>query len=136
MNLEAISQIAFTETFSLPADLDADRIAPVDRVITRLESLCGAEMQRHLDGDLIFRAGMTLRQRGAARCGAPIEACCMVIGIGDREATFSVEARIGARIVVDADLRFVVVGRGVGVHRAALSSGTHGGLREVEAITV
>lgn len=129
MNLEAVSQITFSEFLSVPATRTIDRVsakspfgalyAPRAAAVlctaylaAHLEGLCIEELRRYVaEEDLILGAALNVRQCNPARAGEAIEVRGVVIGIGDHEATFSVEARTGQHIVADGEIRLVAVSR-------------------------
>lgn len=143
MKLEAISQITFSEMLTVPGTQTADRVfaalpfgmrcAPrmasvwcTAFLTAHLESLCIGELHPYLteDEDLVVGAALRLRHCSPAGTGDRVELRGMVVGIGDHEASFSVEARVGLRVVAEGEIRFVTVSRADFMSRLAIAGPT------------
>ena len=126
----AVSQILFSETYTVPAEQTAQRMFGVlphgksyaDRLVNAMangylfavvESICAREMQAHLDHneETIVVSSMQCQHR------APIPPGALVTSrwVGDRhrrsEATFWVRASDEQEIVCEGEIRFAIVKR-------------------------
>jgi len=130
MNHCAISQLFFRETYMVPAEQTAQclfRGLPhghsyanrmIDAMATGylvalLESICVREMQIHLDQEEETVVGSSVRCRHNAPIppGALLTINGWVVGIGDHEATFWVQASDEQEVVCEGEIRFAVVHR-------------------------
>lgn len=130
MNHCEISQLFFRETYTVPADQTVQRLfrglphghGYADRMVdamatgyfvAELESICVREMQMHLDQEEETVVGSSVR----CRHGAPIPPGALltingwVIGIGDHEATFWVQASDEHELVCEGRIGLSVVRR-------------------------
>lgn len=125
-----ISQIFFSETYVVPVEQTAQnlfRSLPhgknyADRLINAmatgylvavLESICTREMQMHLnhDEETVVGSSVQCQHRAPIPPGAIIKVDGWVIGIGDHEATFWVQASDEQEVVCEGQIRFAVVER-------------------------
>ncbi len=125
-----VSQIFFSETYVVPAEYTAQtlfRLLPhgkayADRMVKAmatgylvavLESICVREMQPHLDHaeETVVGTSVQCQHRAPIPPGALIKIDGWVIGIGDDEATFWVQASDEQEIVCEGKIRLVAVRR-------------------------
>jgi predicted thioesterase len=130
MNLEIVSQVSFTTSFSVaPAHTAsayfaglphgaryASRLADVlcsGHLLAQLESVCMEAMHDAIDWEreLVLGASMALQHRGPAVVGERVEARGMVIGIDPRRVLFHVDAHVDERLVAEGEVRFAIVER-------------------------
>lgn len=130
MNHCEISQLFFRETYLVPADQTVQRLfrglphghGYADRMVDAmatgylvavLESICVREMQIHLDQEEETVVGSSVRCRHNAPIppGALLTINGWVVGIGDHEATFWVQASDEQEVVCEGEIRFAVVRR-------------------------
>lgn len=125
-----ISQIFFSETYVVPAEQTAQRLFQLlphgeayacrlinamatGYLIAVLESICLREMQMHLDHDeeTVVGCSVQCKHRAPIPPGAIIKVDGWVMGIGDSEATFWVQASDEQEVVCEGQMRFAVVKR-------------------------
>ncbi|MBA2413584.1 MAG: thioesterase [Burkholderiaceae bacterium] len=125
-----ISQVFFSETYVVPAEQTARRLFRrlphgkdyADRMIDAmatgylvavLESICVREMQMYLDQDeeVVVGSFVQCQHHAAIPPGAIMKVDGWVIGIGDHEATFWVQASDEHEVVCEGKIRFAVVQR-------------------------
>jgi len=132
MNREEVSQIIFDETHTVcPEETaqrefrrtrrghpHADALVDTDTVttgqlVTLLESLCLAEVERYLDPDAERALGYSIELRFSAPIplGALLRIRGWVHTIGDRDVTFFVHAQDDHEQVCEGTIRLVVVRR-------------------------
>ncbi len=130
MNHEAISQIFFAERYTVTADETAQCLFQrlhhggeyasllVDAMATGhllalLESLCLREIHRYIDSNAEVVVGNAIEFRHCAPIprGAELTIRGWVEGIGEREATFYLQAHDEHEKVCEGTLRLVVVRR-------------------------
>ena len=126
----AISQILFSETYTVPAEQTSQRMLGAlphgksysDRLLNAmsngyliavLESICALELQLHLDHteETIVVSSMQCRHHAPTPPGALITVDGWVTGIGDHEANFWVRASDQQEIVCEGEIRFAIVER-------------------------
>ena len=126
----AVSQILFSETYTVPAEQTAQRMFGVlphgksyaDRLVNAMangylfavvESICVREMQAHLDHneETIVVSSMQCQHRAPILPGALVTIDGWVTGIGDHEASFWVRASDEQEIVCEGEIRFAIVKR-------------------------
>ncbi len=125
-----ISQIFFSETYAVPAEQTAQRLFQLlphgeayacrlinamatGYLIAVLESICLREMQMHLDHDeeTVVGSSVQCKHRAPIPPGSIIKIDGWVIGIGDSEATFWVQASDEHEAVCEGQIRLSVVPR-------------------------
>ena len=125
-----ISQILFSETYTVPAEQTSQRMFGVlphgksyadqllnamsnGYLIAVLESICVREMHAHFDHneETIVVASMQWQYRAPIPPGALVTVDGWVIGIGDHEASFWVRASDEQEIVCEGEIRFAIVKR-------------------------
>ncbi|MBA2548212.1 MAG: thioesterase [Burkholderiaceae bacterium] len=130
MNHCEISQIFFRETYNVPAEQTVRclfRALPHGRgyangminamatgyLVAVLESICVREMQPHLERDeeTVVGSSVKCRHRAPIPPGALLTINGWVVGIGDREATFWVQASDEQEVVCEGEIRFAIVRR-------------------------
>jgi len=130
MNPCEISQIFFRETYDVSAEQTVRclfRALPhghgyangminaiaTGYLVAVLESICVREMQIHLDQEEETVVGSSVKCRHSAPIppGALLTINGWVVGIGDHEATFWVQASDEHEVVCEGEIRFAVVRR-------------------------
>ncbi|HVG04045.1 MAG TPA: hotdog domain-containing protein [Burkholderiaceae bacterium] len=125
-----ISQIFFSEKYVVPAAQSVQKLfgslphvkAYAGRMINAmatgylvavLESICAREMQLYLDQDeeTVVGSCIQCQHRAPIPPGSIVKVDGWVIGIGDHDATFWVQASDEHEVVCEGKLRFVVVRR-------------------------
>lgn len=128
MNQEAISQICFSQRFTVQPHQTAaalfaampfgarhaSRMAPVlgsAELLAQLESLCIDALHPLVQWpqERVLGTALKLEHRAAVQVGQTVQADGFVIGLGDHSATFCVRARVDDQQVAEATLTFVVV---------------------------
>lgn len=123
-----VSQLFFRETYTVPADQTARRLfrllphgrAYAERMVDAmatgylvsvLESICTREMQPHLDPDeeTIVGSAVQCRHHAPIPPGALVTVNGWVVGLGDREATFWVQASDEHEVVCEGQIRLSIV---------------------------
>ena len=126
----AVSQILFSETYTVPAEQTAQRMFGVlphgksyaDRLVNAMangylfavvESICVREMQAHLDHneETLVLSSMQCQHRAPIPPGALVKINGWVTSVADREATFCVQASDEQEIVCDGEIRLTIVQR-------------------------
>ena len=125
-----VSQIFFSEQYVVPAEQSAQKLfgslphgkAYADRMIDAmatgylvavLESICAREMQMYLDHDeeTVVGSSIHCQHRAPIPPKAIIKVDGWVVGIGEDEATFWVQASDEHEVVCEGQIRLVVVRR-------------------------
>jgi len=80
-------------------------------LVSVLESICAREMQPHLDQDeeTIVGSSVQFRLHAPIPPGALVTVNGWVVGLGDREATFWVQASDEHEVVCEGQIRFSIV---------------------------
>ena len=127
MNAEAVSQLFFDERHVVPRAPHAQAVAsprstvaaPVDamaggHLVALLESLCIGSLQRCVDDtvEAIVGAGVDGRHRGPILAGACLRLTGWVERVGERGATFFVQAQDEHEQVFEGTVQLAVVDRG------------------------
>ena len=126
----AVSQILFSETYTVPAEQTSQRMFGVlphgksysDRLLNSmangylvavLESICAFALQAHVDHteETIVVSSMQCQHRAPIPPGALITVDGWVTGIGDHETSFWVRASDEQEIVCEGEIRFAIVQR-------------------------
>ena len=130
MNHQGVSEIFFEESYTVPADQTAkslcarlphgrgsaqrliDCLAPGYRVAV-VESICIREMQLHVDAETEVVVGRTIRidHRGPIPPGSPLRLRGWLERLGERSATFRVQALDAHEVVCEATVTLVAVQR-------------------------
>jgi fluoroacetyl-CoA thioesterase len=130
MNHQGISEIFFEETYTVPADQTAKALFArlphgtgyAERLIECLatgylvavvESICIREMQLHVDAATEVVVGRTVRidHRGPIPPGSPLRLRGWLERLGDRSATFRVQAHDAHEVVCEATVTLVAAER-------------------------
>jgi len=130
MNHQGISEIFFEETYTVPADQTAKSLFArlphgsgyAERLIECLatgylvavvESICIREMQLHVDAAREVVVGRTIRidHRGPIPPGSPLRLRGWLERLGDRSATFRVQAHDAHEVVCEATVTLVAAER-------------------------
>lgn len=130
MNHQGVSEIFFEESYTVPADQTAKSLFArlphgngyAERLIECLatgylvavvESICIREMQLHVDATTEVVVGRTIRidHRGPIPPGSPLRLRGWLERLGDRSATFRVQARDAHEIVCEASVTLVAAQR-------------------------
>jgi len=130
MNHCGISQILFSETYTVPAEQTSQsmlgvlphgngysarllNVWPNGHLIAMLESICAREMQAHLDHteEVIAVSAIKCRHRAPIPSGALITVDGWTTDIGDHEASFWVRVSDEQEIVCEGEIRFAIVKR-------------------------
>ena len=125
-----ITQILFSETYTVPAEQTSQRMFGVlphgksyaDRLVNAmangylfavLESICAREMQTHLDHneETLVLSSMQCQHRAPIPPGALVTINGWVTGVADQEATFCVQASDEQEIVCEGQIRLTIVQR-------------------------
>lgn len=128
MNHQGVSEIFFEESYTVPADQTAKSLFArlphgsgyAERLIECLatgylvavvESTCLREMQRHVDAATEVVVGRTIRidHRGPIPPGSPLRLRGWLERLGERSATFRVQAHDAHEIVCEATVTLVAV---------------------------
>jgi fluoroacetyl-CoA thioesterase len=123
----AVSQIWFSETYTVPAEQTSQRMFGVlphgksysDRLLNAmsngyliavLESICAREMQKYVDHDreLVIGAEVRCQHRAPVPAGALVTVDGWITTIGGNEATFFVRASDEQEVVCEGEIRFSV----------------------------
>ena len=123
-----VSQISFSETYSVPPEQTTQRMFRLlphgsgyaDRMIDAmatgyliavLESICAREMQTYLDHDeeLVVGSSVQCQHRAPIPAGALVKVDGWVVAVGEHEATFWVQASDEQETVCDGLIRFAIV---------------------------
>ena len=126
----AVSQILFSETYTVPAEQTTQRMFGVlphgksyaDRLVNAmangylvavLESICAREMQAHLDHteETIVVSSMQCQHRAPIPPGALVRISGWVTGVEDQQATFWVQASDEQEMVCEGQMRIAIVQR-------------------------
>jgi fluoroacetyl-CoA thioesterase len=126
----AVSQILFSETYTVPAEQTSSRMFGVlphgksyaDRLLNAMangylfavvESICAREMQTHLDhnDETLVMSSMQCQHRAPIPPGAFIRINGWVTGVEDQQATFWVQASDEQEMVCEGQIRFAIVQR-------------------------
>ena len=127
MNPCHVSQIVFSETYTVPPEQTTQRMFRLlphgsgyaDRMIDAmatgylvavLESICAREMQKYLDHDeeLVVGSSVQCQHRAPIPSGALVNVDGWVIGVGAGEATFWVQASDEQEMVCEGEIRFAI----------------------------
>lgn len=130
MNHQGVSEIFFEESYTVPADQTAKSLFSrlphgsgyAERLIECLatgylvaviESICIREMQQHVDASAEVVVGRTIRidHRGPIPPGSPLRLRGWLERLGDRSATFRVQAHDAHEIVCEATVTLVAAQR-------------------------
>lgn len=130
MNHQGVSEIFFEESYTVPADQTAKSLFArlphgsgyAERLIECLatgylvavvESICIREMQQHVDATTEVVVGRTIRidHRGPIPPGSPLRLRGWLERLGDRSATFRVQAHDAHEVVCEAAVTLVAVQR-------------------------
>ena len=125
-----ITQILFSETYTVPAEQTSQRMFGVlphgksyaDRLVNAmangylfavLESICAREMQTHLDlnEETLVVSSMQCQHRAPIPPGAFVRISGWVTGVEDQQATFWVQASDEQEMVCEGQIRFAIVQR-------------------------
>jgi fluoroacetyl-CoA thioesterase len=128
----AVSQILFSETYTVPAEQTSQRMfgmlphgkSYADRLLNAMangylfavvESICVREMQTHLDhnDETLVVSSMQCRHRAPIPPGAFIRINGWVTGVENQQATFWVQASDEQEMVCEGQIRFAIVQRAV-----------------------
>ena len=123
----AISQILFSETYTVPPEQTSQRMFGVlphgksysDRLlnvmsngylIAVLESICAGEVQKYVDHDseLVIGTSVRCQHRAPVPAGAIVTVDGWIIAIGVNEATFFVRASDEQEMVCEGEIRFAI----------------------------
>ncbi|MGZ8992613.1 MAG: thioesterase family protein [Burkholderiaceae bacterium] len=126
----AVSQILFSETYTVPAEQTSQQMFDVlphgksysgrllnamanGYLVAVLESICACELQTHLDHteETIVVSSMQCQHRAPILPGSLITIDGWVTGIGNHEASFWVRASDEQEIVCEGEIRFAIVKR-------------------------
>ena len=127
MKHSAVSQILFSETYTVPAEQTSQRMLAVLRdggsysdgllnamsngyLIAVLESICARELQKYVDDDneLVLAADVRWQRRAPVAVGALITVDGWVRVIDGNEATFFVRASDEQEVVCEGEICFYV----------------------------
>lgn len=130
MNHQGVSEIFFEESYTVPADQTAKSLFArlphgggyAERLIECLatgylvavvESICIREMQQHVDAVAEVVVGRSIRidHRGPIPPGSPLRLRGWLERLGDRSATFRVQAHDAHEVVCEATVTLVAVQR-------------------------
>jgi fluoroacetyl-CoA thioesterase len=130
MNHQGVSEIFFEESYAVPADQTAKSLFArlphgngyAERLIECLatgylvavvESICIREMQQHVDAVAEVVVGRSIRidHRGPIPPGSPLRLRGWLERLGDRSATFRVQAHDAHEVVCEAIVTLVAVQR-------------------------
>lgn len=130
MNHQGISEIFFEETYSVPPEQTARALfarlphgsdyaerliecLATGYLVAVLESVCVREMQRHVDADAEVVVGRTVRveHKGPIPPGSTLILHGWVQRLGERSATFCVQACDDHEIVCEATITLVAAPR-------------------------
>lgn len=130
MNHQGVSEIFFEESYTVPVDQTAKSLFArlphgngyAERLIECLatgylvavvESICIREMQQHVDAVAEVVVGRSIRidHRGPIPPGSPLRLRGWLERLGDRSATFRVQAHDAHEVVCEATVTLVAVQR-------------------------
>ena len=130
MEICAVSQILFSETYTVPEEQTSPRMFGVlphgksysDRLfnvmsngylIAVLESICARELQLHLDHkeESIVVSSMQCQHRAPIPPGALVKINGWVTGVADQEVAFCVQASDEQEMVCEGQIRLTIVRR-------------------------
>lgn len=130
MNHQGVSEIFFEESYTVPADQTAKLLFSrlphgsgyAERLVECLatgylvavvESICIREMQRHVDAAAEVVVGRSIRidHRGPIPPGSPLRLRGWLERLGERSATFRVQANDAHEVVCEATVTLVAVQR-------------------------
>jgi len=130
MNHQGVSDIFFEESYTVPEDQTAKSLFSrlphgsgyAERLIECLatgylvavvESICIREMQRHVDAAAEVVVGRSIRidHRGAIPPGSPLRLRGWLERLGERSATFRIQAHDAHELVCEATVTLVAVHR-------------------------
>jgi fluoroacetyl-CoA thioesterase len=130
MNHQGVSEIFFEESYTVPADQTAKSLFSrlphgsgyAERLIECLatgylvavvESICIREMQQHVDAAVEVVVGRSIRidHRGPIPPGSPLRLRGWLERLGDRSATFRVQAHDAHEIICEATVTLVAAQR-------------------------
>ena len=130
MNHQGVSEIFFEESYTVPADQTAKSLFSrlphgsgyAERLIECLatgylvavvESICIREMQQHVDAAAEVVVGRSIRidHRGPIPPGSPLRLRGWLERLGERSATFRVQAHDAHEVVCEATVTLVAVQR-------------------------
>ena len=130
MNLEAITQVFFSSSFTVaPAHSaaalfatlphgarHAERMAPMLRsaaLLAQLQSVCVDALHAEIDWtrEIVLGASVRLEHTGTAEAGDSVTATGFVIGIDDHSVKFQVDAHVGEQAVASGTLCFAIIER-------------------------
>ncbi len=135
MNQQGVSEICFEETYAVPQDQTARSLfarlphgsdyaqtliecLATGYLVAVVESICIREMQRHVDSMVEVVVGRTvhIEHRGAIPPATRLRLRGWVEGLGERSATFRVQAHDDHELVFDGTVTLVAA------HRASIES--------------
>ncbi|NPC57802.1 thioesterase [Caenimonas sp. S4] len=130
MNHQGVSEIFFEESYTVPADQTARSLfarlphgsayaqkmiecLATGYLVAVLESICIREMHHHIDPLIEMVVGRAIRiaHRAPIPPGSPLRLSGWIQSVGERSATFCVQAHDDHEIVCDATVTLVVVRR-------------------------
>lgn len=130
MNHQAVSEIFFEESYTVPPDQTAKALfarlphgngyaeqliecLATGYLVAVVESICIREMQLHVDATTEVVVGRTIRidHRGPVPPGSPLRLQGWLERLGDRSATFRVQAHDSHEIVCEATVTLVAAQR-------------------------
>jgi fluoroacetyl-CoA thioesterase len=135
MNQQGVSEICFEETYAVPQDQTARSLfarlphgsdyaqtmvecLATGYLVAVVESICIREMQRHVDSMVEVVVGRTvhIEHRGPVPPSTRLRLRGWVEGLGERSATFRVQAHDDHELVFDGTVTLVAA------HRASIES--------------
>ena len=135
MNQQGVSEICFEETYAVPQDQTARSLfarlphgsdyaqtliecLATGYLVAVVESICIREMQLHVDSDVEVVVGRTvhIEHRGPIPPATRLRLRGWVEGLGERSATFRVQAHDDHELVFDGTVTLVAA------HRASIES--------------
>ena len=130
MNQQGVSEICFEETYAVPQDQTARSLfarlphgsdyaqtliecLATGYLVAVVESICIREMQRHVDSMVEVVVGRTvhIEHRGPIPPATRLRLRGWVEGLGERSATFRVQARDDHELVFDGTVTLVAARR-------------------------
>ncbi len=126
MNHQGVSEIFFEESYTVSADQTAKSLfarlphgsdyaerligcLATGYLVAVIESICIREMQQHVDADTEVVVGRTIRidHRGPIPPGSPLRLRGWLERMGERSATFRVQAHDAHEVVCEATVTLV-----------------------------
>ena len=142
MNHQGISEIFFEETYSVPPEQTARALfarlphgidyaekliecLATGYLVAVVESICIREMQRHVDAELEVVVGRTIQMehKGPIPPGSSLKLRGWVERLGERSATFCVQASDAHEVVCESSVTLVATRRALMESRIAAKVG-------------